>query len=259
MTSPCAGKRLSKTDCTKRPRSLKCQYATGPRRSFCRKITQKRLKERAALRIQSQSQQKSESRRRYRMLQRRIRPFVPEFDLRTKLLRIGELDLEQGFHNHLGFKERSKQWNFLTSFHPSRFVLLLMRRGDDTFSPTSEKTIAVAFGEYNGRSVDLWHVSVNRTHPLNDSRNGERWGVYGIKRVVEKSRIRWINSDGRKITAANHVQFIKGTPNPYAVLVVSGVVDHFLQTFRKFSRNPTCPALKCSTKTMITAHILPFR
>ena len=59
MRSPCAGRKFSKDVCTIPPRSSKCQWAEGPKRSFCRKISKKRFQQKqddAARRIQRESQ-----------------------------------------------------------------------------------------------------------------------------------------------------------------------------------------------------------
>ena len=160
-------------------------------------------------------------------MERRLLPFHPESALRAKVLPIDDLCLEDGFHERLGFAVSSKQWNFLHTPRHSRFVLLLMRCGDDTSSPTDDRTLAVVFGERSGGMIELWHVSVNRRHPLNDSHRGERWGIYGIERVVEGQKTRWRQPGGGKVTARNHTRLVRGTPNPYAVIAVAEVVRHF--------------------------------
>ena len=173
-------------------------------------------------------------------MERRLRPFIPDLNLSFKLLALDELDLEEDFHIHLGFKEQSKQWNFLKSPHPSRFALLLMREGDDTSSPTSDETLAFVFGECQGRRMDLWHVNVNRNHPLNDSQRGERWGVYGIERDMQGSFHRWKKMDGKRVTASNHERVIRGTPNPYAVIAIFQAVASF-PNVTEVQQNPEMP------------------
>ena len=172
-------------------------------------------------------------------MERRLQSFLPDYRLRTKLLSIDQLDLEEGFEEKLHFLPQSKQWNFFTTPDPSRFVLLLMRSTDDTASPTSDETLALVFGEVHGARMDLWHVSTNRNHPLNDSQQGRRWGMYGLERVTEGSKVRWKRPEGGKVTAHNHAKAVRGTPNPYAAIAICEAVIAF--GVHEVQQNPEMP------------------
>ena len=54
IKSECSGKKFTRHSCTQHPRSNKCQWANGPRRSFCRKISKRTLRDKSVTRIQSQ-------------------------------------------------------------------------------------------------------------------------------------------------------------------------------------------------------------
>jgi hypothetical protein len=133
------------------------------------------------------------------------------------------LTLEGDFHEALGIKVHSKLWNFLKTPAAGRYACLL--HDAPTTSPTSEHTVAVAFASLHGSTLVLWHVGVRKAHPLNDSRGGRRWGVYGLT----KDGNRWRSADGTRLTSRNkHLErYVFGSPNPYAMLVVCALAERF--------------------------------
>ena len=62
---------------------------------------------------------------------------------------------------------------------------------------------------------EIWHLSSNPSHSLNDSNGGQRWGVYGLTKV-DGSKVRWKSTDtGENVTKKTCQQIIRGSPNPY--------------------------------------------
>lgn len=84
---------------------------------------------------------------------------------------------------------------------------------------TDSQVVARLFGTLDrDSSLELWHISVNASHPLNNSGKGTRWGVHNVESYDVNGKTRW-KMDGKNITARAHV---RGSPNPYVVECLVG-------------------------------------
>ena len=146
-----------------------------------------------------------------RMLNR-LEPFTPPVlpvdarsDVGPHLLGTDLLEEEYGF------KDKSMQDNFFTRPPKGAFVLL-MHTGAPPETMADETVVARLFGTRNASEAVVWHVSVRKSHPLNDGSRGKRWGVYGIEYDGKKH---WFAAD-KKLTRTSAEKFVRGSPNPYA-------------------------------------------
>lgn len=150
-------------------------------------------------------------------------PFEIEKYLRLTVLPVRNVRFYDDEHTykHFGFKEHSKQARFFTQPFDNGIVAML-------YEPTnagapnciSEQTVvARLFGALDKKgALELWHVSVNPFHRLNNSARGTRWGVHNIISDENASgKTRWTTLDGKGVTSKNARAHIRGTPNPYAV------------------------------------------
>lgn len=154
------------------------------------------------------------------MLRNRLRPFHPE-DVDARVLPLSAVQLDESAAEQLGFDVGSRQWMFLERPGADKFVSLVCERGTAPTSFTDARVVACAFGTQGTRGdVELWHVSVRRQHPYNDTQGGTRWGVHGIARVDGEAKVRWKTRDGTRLAFRNHEHRVRGTPNPYAVAAI---------------------------------------
>lgn len=155
-------------------------------------------------------------------MENRLEPFVPARDLGFIAWRAEDVGVDVGdLHAEYGFGAGSKQHNFLTRADSADHVVVLLHDGHMPRHMADPSVVARAFGVLRtgprgSNHLELWHVSVRKEHPLNDSRGGTRWGVFGIARTTAGSRVRWRSLDGRGVTRRNAARHIRGTPNPYA-------------------------------------------
>lgn len=123
-------------------------------------------------------------------------------------------------YTHFGFKENSKQARFFTQ--PSargRIVGLLYEPvGEAPRSLVHASVVCRLFGSRDrDGSLELWHISVNPLHPLNNSERGTRWGVHNLISYNVNGKTRWTNTKGSNLTQRNARAHVRGTPNPYAI------------------------------------------
>ena len=167
------------------------------------------------------------------MLQRRLRPFRPKLDLQLSRVPfeadevLGEVvDLAQEYN----FKPNSLQHNFFLKSPPKRTtnVVYVLHSSHEGVPTTLDAPTVVArlFGRLRGNDeLEIWHLSVQKSHPLNDSKQGTRWGLYGIRLDSEKSsKSRWYDAQDLAINKRNSEVAIRGTPNPYATMCLYEVV-----------------------------------
>ena len=253
MPSPCAGKRyLDGTTCVAGGRYMECMWASGPRRSFCRKITSKtrthRHRASAATRLQASARRRSASReaRRRRaaaaaasatasaatsaagpsgstvqILENHLLPYNP-LTLRLSVVNSTDIDFEDN-EREFGFKPRSQQSGFFETTSSSKYVGLLYKGGIvPPRSMLDPCVVARVFGEMvSDDDFNIWHVSVASTHSLNNSDSGFRWGVHNVVRDrTNPNRTKWkiVNPVNREVnvTFSNAPTHVRGTPNPYA-------------------------------------------
>ena len=176
----------------------------------------------------------------------RLRPFVPHGPLHIVAWRATDVSLDvEDMYAEYGFRVGSKQHNFLTQ---SRTGVVVLLHNVPQGSPVPRhlahpSVVARAFGvvrTHRGvNELELWHISVRKQHPLNDSRGGTRWGVHGIRRVDNGGLVRWTTATGSKLTKRNALGLVKGTPNPYAM----ECLVRFAQLFdcKVVAQNPEMP------------------
>lgn len=165
-------------------------------------------------------------------MEHRLRPFVFDAPLRVTVFRGAQVNgttLGEGsLVDNYGFKEASQQHNFWIK-PPTRVerlvVVVWMATRPAREAPTDlsdARVVARLFGTmYEGELV-VWHLSVNRTHPLNNSEGGRRWGHYGL----HLDSRRWVDVKGVHVTKKNCHMLVRGTPNPFATYCLyRSVVD----------------------------------
>lgn len=172
-----------------------------------------------------------------------LSPFVPELYLRVWVTGAENVTyVDEGTEEVFGFKPRSKQSRFFTDPKKgsARVVCLLYEAGPRPVSMTDERVVARFFGTLDrDSSLELWHLSVNPSHPLNDSARGKRWGVHSITRDDTGSKTRWRGMDGTKLTNRNSEGHVRGSPNPYAVeCLVRGVEVIHCPSVRQHDQMP---------------------
>ena len=165
------------------------------------------------------------------VLDRRLGPFVPHAH-KVVCFPLKQLALPDGRMSDFDFKEDSMQGNFLRRRPSDGFMCIVVPPGTErTRDPTSERVVARAFGVCRRGEVTLWHVSA-RKHPWNDSRNGVRWGIFGIERRRTPSGDTYYHQPGGgpRLTDRNHDRHVQGTPNPYAAAAVAGLCQRLNAT-----------------------------
>ena len=151
-------------------------------------------------------------------MERRLEPFSP------KLLAVspftGDAIAPVEDFECLGFKERSAQGNFLRAASSNTVVVLVHEVHTSPQRMDDVEVVASAFGSTNhqGDAV-IWYVGVNKRHTFNDSKQGTRWGHYGLTKDTSGAKTRW-KSGNSKLTMRNHGRLVKGSANPYAVLAL---------------------------------------
>lgn len=153
------------------------------------------------------------------MMERRLKPFFPK-PVDFIVIRAANTILDDDFETNLGFKYNSAQHKFFASPDSHRLVMIVHEKEKPTNNLTGPSVIARAFGIYQSGELELWHVSVNKDHRYNDSKRGEHWGHYGLSREIKGSKVRWKEEGGKTLTAKNHVKYVHGTPNPYAISAI---------------------------------------
>lgn len=153
--------------------------------------------------------------------------------LRIKVVSAEDVEFADDEHTYeeFGFKEHSKQARFFTQPSGRRIVGLLYN--DSSGAPpramTDQQVVCRLFGSVDrDGSLELWHISVNSSHHLNDSKRGTRWGVHNLESRHVNGRTRWANLEGVHLTQKNARAHVRGTPNPYAVECLVRTVE-FLQ------------------------------
>jgi hypothetical protein len=163
-------------------------------------------------------------------LTNRLSPFEPQPYLRVAVRSVGEMTfVDEDTEHEFGFKPRSKQSRFFDPPHaPKRVVGMLYVAGSGV--PTSMTDPAVVcrlFGTVDrDGSLELWHISVAPSHPLNDSGKGTRWGVHNVAMDTSGAKTRWRSTDGTTLTERNAQTYVRGTPNPYAVECLVRVAEY---------------------------------
>lgn len=162
------------------------------------------------------------------MLTNRLRPFRPHAPLRFATRSVVEVDLDVVPYDEFGFEEGSKQARFFESAATNRVVAFLYEDAgtDPPHSLLDPRVVARLFGTQDrDGSLELWHLSVHRRHPLNDSGKGTRWGVHGVVKDTSGRKVRWKSVDGAKLTPHTAEDHVRGTPNPYAVELLVRTVE----------------------------------
>ena len=172
-------------------------------------------------------------------MDRRLQPFAPTLLSATPFL-LRDMVLPESYAS-LGFKDTSAQANFLSERSSDALVLMVhepfVEITPDFLNP---HMIACAFGTMGAESV-VWYVGTNKSHELNDSLRGQRWGHYGLaKTTISKSQIRWKSVDGPKLTMKNHTKHVHGSANPYAVFALL-CFKMFARATRSIQQHPTLP------------------
>jgi len=154
----------------------------------------------------------------------RLQPFEMDTGLHLSILPALAVDFadDESTYAHFGFSERSKQSRFFTDLTSANRVVAIPHEGD--VPPTSmvdARVVARLFGTV-GRdgSLELWHLSVNASHALNDTAAGTRWGVHNLESCAALGdRVTFWRTltDGKRVTSRNARAHVRGTPNPYAV------------------------------------------
>ena len=165
----------------------------------------------------------------------RLVSFEPTKGLNLSILPATHVEFQddETTYAHFGFRERSKQSRFFTdATTANRIVALLYQDKKDSSSVaaapptcmTDSRVVARLFGTLDrDSSLELWHISVNASHPLNDSGKGTRWGVHNVESYDVNGKTRWKTiSDGKNITARIARAHVRGSPNPYAVECLVG-------------------------------------
>lgn len=157
------------------------------------------------------------------ILQRRLRPFRPTVDL--PLLAIEPTEAALGGYYDLkseyGFGVNSMQHNFFKKAPASSrskkvLVLLHTSSAQPPATMNDDTVVARLFGILRATDLEVWHLSVNKNHPLNDTHQGVRWGIYGIRLDTAPTKARWYNADEQQLTKQNSEQHVRGSPNPHA-------------------------------------------
>lgn len=150
---------------------------------------------------------------------------IQKFKLDTTV-RLGEIytpDVNLGelgtLKEEYGFKAGDLAHNFFKSSDPKRKVYVLYTGSQIPTNLRSTNVVARIWGvQRQSRNVvefEIWHLSSNPSHSLNDSQGGKRWGVYGLTKV-DGSKVRWKCTDtGENVTKKTCQQIIRGSPNPY--------------------------------------------
>lgn len=120
----------------------------------------------------------------------------------------------------LGFSRKSAQGNFLAGDDPEKFAVIVHEPHVEEHRIDGPHVVACAFGTRSVQGGVVWYVGVNKNHSLNNSERGRRWGHYGLSKDSTGAKTRWKETDGKKITAKNHVKHVKGSANPYAVFAL---------------------------------------
>lgn len=184
-------------------------------------------------------------------MENRLAPFVPMGPLGFVAWRAQDVGVDvQDMCAEYGFKANSKQHNFLTrSATPDRVVVLLHTAAQGLPRHMADPAVvARAFGTVRAKSheLELWHISVRREHPLNDSHGGARWGVFGIACDSTARRVTWATPLGVKLTPHNASEHVHGTPNPYAVECLVRFVELF--QCESVAQNPELPCAQLFDK-----------
>ena len=182
---------------------------------------------------------------------RRIRPFKPTVDLPMTVVEpseaaLGDSDLKREY----GFEANSMQHNFFkTSSRPSSskskkiVVLLHTSNGQMPMAMDHDTVVARLFGVVRGTDLEIWHLSVNKKHPLNFSNQGTHWGVYGVRLDTTPTKARWYDSDGRQLTKQNSEQLLRGSPNPFATNCLYRTIRQFKCKSARQNESMACAQL----------------
>tara|TARA_B100002051_G_C16638155_1_gene587109 strand:- start:221 stop:928 length:708 start_codon:yes stop_codon:yes gene_type:complete len=161
------------------------------------------------------------------MMERRLIPFKPKH-VYANIISVDELELQENFESLLGFKPKSKQYNFLTTNEDhDRYVIFIVDSPKIVKDFTNPHLVACAFGTYANNTLELWHIGIFKTHPFNDNGLGRYWGTYGLVKDTSGAKIRWKNKSGKKLTQKNHEKFVFGSANPYAVAALYMFANYF--------------------------------
>lgn len=159
----------------------------------------------------------------------RLLPFLPEWRLRFVVRPAAEVVFaeDESTEAEFGFEPRSKQARFFDAPTRRHVVGLLYEGdGDPPRRMTDVRVVARVFGTLDrDGSLEVWHLSVRRTHRLNNSDHGRNWGVHNVASETRGSRTRWRTADSASLTPTNAEAHVRGTPNPYAVECLVRVVD----------------------------------
>ena len=162
-------------------------------------------------------------------LKNQLESFAAQTRLRIKILKADEIDFanDDSTHTHFGFKRDSKQSRFFTDRTTPRHVVGLLYEGGSPVSMADPRVVCRLCGVLDrDGSRELWHISVNSFHPLNDSAKGTRWGVHNVESYTANGYTRWKSFDGTNITQRNARAHVRGTPNPYSVECLVRCVEH---------------------------------
>lgn len=185
-------------------------------------------------------------------MENRLAPFTPHDSLDFVALQVRDANVDvEDLYAEYGFKFGSKQHNFLTQHYEDeeRVVVLLHSALPGSPQPqhlANPSVVVRAFGTIRrnarsgGNELELWHISVRKQHPLNDSARGTRWGVFGIDCAAILPRVTWrAAGGGAKLTRRNAAKHIKGTPNPYAMECLVRFAELYRCTI--VAQNPEMP------------------
>lgn len=164
-------------------------------------------------------------------LTNRLVPFEPQLYLRVAVRPVEEIEfVDEHTEHEFGFKARSKQSRFFDPpYDKKRIVGMLYVAGNGVpTSMTDADVVCRLFGTVDrDGSLELWHISVAASHPLNDSEKGTRWGVHNIVMDTSKSLTRWRSADTNSpLTERNARTHVRGSPNPYAVECLVRVAEY---------------------------------
>lgn len=193
----------------------------------------------------------------------RIKPYsitdLPLHQVRVETTSLGDGDLQSEY----GFGTGSMQQNLFLRPPPngSRNVAFALHSGETPETLDSHSVVARMFGRVRGRDLEIWHLSVRKSHPLNDGLRGERWGVYGLRLDSVPTKARWYTADGLKLTRSNSDALVRGSPNPNAVQLLYKVMKRLGCDVARQHESSPCAQLFDSgyTHTTHPATLLIYR
>lgn len=154
------------------------------------------------------------------MLQRRLARQSLDEDVTFSELPVREASLgSSDWADQYRFVRNSMQHGFFVkpaASREERRVFVLHTGAAPPLSMDADTVIARMFGSRRGEDFEIWHLSVNKAHPRNDSLGGVRWGVYGLRLDDHGPHPRWVSEEGQVVTRGNSERLVRGSPNPYA-------------------------------------------